>query len=137
MPNTITYIKEHDGSLYFANAAGNIYELTGTTDNTVAIASKWTTPKDNYETDTEVKTTNKRGGVADVKVVLNGTVTVKAKKDNDSQVTIVTYSVSKGYIVYPMKIKKFKDIQLEFSSTTPFGLISASLEAFTGSSIKR
>ena len=50
---------------------------------------------------------------------------------------IGTYNDSKGYIVYRVKEKKFKWIQLEFSSSKPFGLFSCTLEAFIGGYVKR
>lgn len=136
LPNAITYLKEYNNSLFLGNATGNIYELDGDTDNGVDINSKWRLPHDNFGSDTVLKSTNKRGGVADVKPIENGKITVKCKTDNDEWKTVGTYDASKGYIVYSIKEKKFKDIQIEFSSKK-MGIISATLEAYDGSYVKR
>lgn len=136
LPNTITYIKELKNNVYFGNASGKIYKMYGTTDNTVAISSKWTTAKDNFGTSSLLKTTNKRGGVANVKIITNGTIDIKASADGETFTTIGNYSVSKGYIVYNIKKKKFKEIQIEFSSSN-FGLYEATLQAFMGGYCKR
>ena len=50
---------------------------------------------------------------------------------------IGTYTDEKGYIVYRVKEKKFKWLQLEFSSNKPFGLFSCTLEAFVAGYVKR
>ena len=50
---------------------------------------------------------------------------------------IGTYNDEKGYIVYRVKEKKWKWIQLEFSSNKPFGLFSCTLECFIGGYVKR
>lgn len=136
LPNTITFIKEIKGNLFFGNATGQLFMYSGTTDNLTDIVSKWTTPKDNFGTDTLFKMTNKRGATADVSIK-SATITVKYKKDNGSFITIGSYADTKGYIVFPIKAKKFKDIQLEFSSTTQWGIDSITLEAFDGSYVKR
>ena len=101
-PNSINFIKEIKGKLFLGNASGSLYELSGTTDNDVEIVSKWTSPKDNFGSDTVLKTTNKRGGVADG----TGTITVKVKTDNGSWETIGTYTATNNYIVYNIKKKK-------------------------------
>lgn len=132
LPNTITYIKDINGTLYLGNASGKLYTLSGTTDNGTAISSVWTTPKDNFGSDSIMKTTNKKGGVADVKVA--GSITVKAISDATTQ-TIGTYTTEKGYIVYKIKTKKWKNIQLEFSGSN-IGINAISLEAFAGAYIK-
>ena len=46
-------------------------------------------------------------------------------------------SDSKGYAPYRIKDKKFKEIQLKFSSDKPFGLFSATLQGFVAGYIKR
>lgn len=136
MPNEITYIKELKNEVYMGNADGKIYKLDGTTDNGVAITSKWTTPSDDFDTASLLKTSNKRGGVANVKIVTDGTITVKASIDGEDFTTIGTYSVANGYIVYNIKKKKWKEIQIEFSSSN-FGLYDATLQAFLGGYCKR
>lgn len=47
------------------------------------------------------------------------------------------YSDEKGYIAYRIKDKKFKEIQLDFSSNKPFGLFSCTLQGFVAGYIKR
>lgn len=150
MPNTVNFMTEYQNDLYFGNTDGKIYILSGTTDTVpvyneqteqyvetpVGVNSKWTTTKDTFKYDSYRKITNKRGGTADVKKMNNDAITLKTKteiRDN----TIGTYSDSKGYIVYRIKEKKFKWIQLEFSSNKPFGLFSCTLEAFIGGYVKR
>ena len=51
--------------------------------------------------------------------------------------TIGTYTDEKGYIVYRVKEKKWKWLQLEFSSNEPVGLFSCTLECFIGGYVKR
>ena len=48
-----------------------------------------------------------------------------------------TYADTKGYIAYRIKDKKFKEIQLKFSSDKPFGLFSCTLQGFVAGYIKR
>lgn len=150
LPNDIDYMTEYQNDLYLANEDGKIYILEGTTDtvpvyNTqteqyvetaVGINSKWTTPKDTLGYDSYRKITNKRGGTASVKTMNNDSITLKTKTELRNN-TIGTYDDTKGYIVYRIKEKKFKWIQLEFSSTKPFGLFSCTLETFIGGYVKR
>ena len=100
------------------------------------IQSKWTTPKDTLGYDSYRKITNKRGGTASVKTMNNDSITLKTKTELRNN-TIGTYDDTKGYIVYRIKEKKFKWIQLEFSSNKPFGLFSCTLETFIGGYVKR
>jgi len=136
MPNNITYIKEIKGDLYLGNAAGNIYVLNGTTDNGVAINSKWTNPNDNFGTDTKLKNANKLGGTAEV-APLGADITVRYRTDKGEWKTAGTYTDLKGYIVYKIKATKWVKIQLEFSSTKPFAIYSNTLESYYGSYVKR
>lgn len=150
LPNTINFMTEYQNELYLGNTAGKIYKLTGTTDTIpvyneqteqyvetpTGISSKWTTTKDTFKYDSYRKITNKRGGTADVKKMNNDAITLKTKTEIREN-TIGTYSDTKGYIVYRIKEKKFKWIQLEFSSNKPFGLFSCTLEAFIGGYVKR
>ena len=71
-----------------------------------------------------------------LKTVANGTIDVKASADGETFTTIGNYSVTKGYIVYNIKKKKFKELQIEFSSSN-FGLYEANLQAFMGGYCKR
>lgn len=150
LPNSVNYITEYQGDLFLANADGKIYVLEGTTDTVpvydettqqyietpVGIQSKWTTTRDTFKYDSYRKITNKRGGTASVKQMNNDAITLKTKTEIREN-TIGTYSDTKGYIVYRVKEKKFKWIQLEFSSNKPFGLFSCTIEAFIGGYVKR
>ena len=136
LPFDINYITEYQNDLYLGNSDGEIYILEGITDNEEAIFSKWTTAKDTFKYDSYRKITNKRGGTASVKQMENDAIKLKTKteiRENE----IGTYNDEKGYIVYRVKEKKWKWLQLEFSSNKPFGLFSCTLEAFIGGYVKR
>jgi len=136
LPFGINYFTEYQGDLYLANTDGQIFILEGTTDNEVNIYSKWTTTKDTFGYDSYRKITNKRGGTASVKEKNNDSINLKTITEIRSN-NIGSYNDSKGYLVYRIKEKKFKWIQLEFSSNKPFGLFSCTLEAFIGGYVKR
>ena len=82
------------------------------------------------------KTTNKRGNVADLKPMENDTIKVSTIVDGVEKEKMILND-EKGYITYRIKDKKFKDIQLKFSSNKPFGLFSATLQGFVAGYIKR
>ena len=141
LPFNINFITEYQHDLYLANADGEVYILEGTTDNEQDILSKWTTTRDTCTNsrgmyDSYRKITNKRGGTASVKQMDNDAIVLKTRTDIRNN-TIGTYNDTKGYIVYRVKEKKWKWIQLEFSSTKPFGLFSCTLECFIGGYVKR
>ena len=134
--NNINFIKEYRGDLYLGNATGQLFVLEGTTDNGADIESYWTTYKDDFGYPSYTKTTNKRGNVVDLKVMNNDDIKVDTIVDGVlKEKTIV--SDSKGYAPYRIKDKKFKEIQLKFSSNQPFGLFSATLQGFVAGYIKR
>ena len=136
LPFDINYITEYQNDLYLGNDDGEIFILEGITDNETAIFSKWTTAKDTFKYDSYRKITNKRGGTASVKQMDNDAITLKTRteiRENE----IGTYNDEKGYIVYRVKEKKWKWLQLEFSSNKPFGLFSCTLETFIGGYVKR
>ena len=136
LPNNITFIKEYRGELYLGNSTGQLFKLVGTTDNGVDILSYWTTYKDDFGYPSYTKTTNKRGNVADLKPMENNAIKVSTIVDGVEKEK-TTLSDEKGYITYRIKDKKFKDIQLKFSSNKPFGLFSATLQGFVAGYIKR
>lgn len=136
LPNSINFMTEYQNNLYLANTAGKIYKLYGTTDNQIDISSKWATPKDTFNYDSYRKITNKRGGTASLKTMNNDSIKLTIKTDLRTN-EIGTYNDTKGYIVYRVKEKKWKWLQLEFSSTKPFGLHSCTLETFIGGYVKR
>lgn len=136
LPFEIDYMMAKD-QLFLGNKYGQIFVLDGQTDNLQDINSVWTTPKDDFGTSSYQKTSNKRGGVAEVKTLGNNNITIKCKTNKDAEQTMGVYSDAKGYIVYNIKKKKWIDIQISFSSNKPFGLFSCTLEAFKGGYIKR
>lgn len=118
-----------DGVLYLG-ADDGVYMLTDTTAN---IDSYWTTPKDKFQNPHKLKTTNKRGCVAEA----TGDIEVCAKLEDTDFEHIGTYENVSDYFVSRIKRKKFKDIQLRFSSSTRMSIETVTLECFIGGYIKR
>ena len=137
LPNNISLIKEYNGELYYANSNGEIYKAYGDTDNGNSIESYWTTPLDNFTTDSRFKNTNKRGFVVDLKPIENGVLEIYSKTEKDDSFKLIgEYDTTKGYVVCKLKEKKFKELQLKFQSNK-MGLFSVTLETFVGAYIKR
>lgn len=134
LSNNITYIVEYQGDLFLGNASGDIYKFAE--DSTETFKSVWTTAKDDFGYEAYIKTTNKRGGVATVKTMQNNEILVSTIVDNELREKTI-FDDSKGYIAYRIKDKKFKEIQLKFSSNKPFGLFSCTLQGFVAGYIKR
>ena len=130
LSKSITYATVDEGILYLGTSNG-IYTLTKT--NT-SINSHWTTCEDNFKNPNMRKTTNKKGCVVDMD---GEKITISAKIDDGNFEEIGTYENTKGYIVSRIKKKKWKDIQLKFSSNKHFALRSCTLESFVGSYVKR
>lgn len=129
LPYEVTCTRVKDG-IFYLGMNNQIYTLTKKGSN---ISSVWTLPKEDFNAPQFLKTTNKRGGT----VVCDGDITVKVKKDNGDYITINTYEETKGYIVYRIKQKKFKELQIEFSSNKTMKLYSSTIEAFVGGYVKR
>jgi len=130
LAQNITCTSVKDGVLYLCGN-NSIYKLTKTDGE---ITSYWTTKHDDFKYPQYQKTTNKRGGTAE----MTGTnIKVEVRTDNNDFEEIGTYDNDKGYIVYRVKKKKWKKIQMKFSSTMPFGLNSYTLESFVGGYVKR
>ena len=125
----VTCAKVHKGVLYLG-ADNGVYTLTDTAAN---IVSHWATPLDKFGYPSYQKTTNKRGCVVEAK----GDVTLHVKTDSTDWQKINEYKGVTDYFVSRIKKKKFKDIQLKFSSETRFVLEQATLECFVGGYIKR
>lgn len=141
----------HNGKLYIGTdgyteddgvSEGHIYcldfsedrDIHADDDEGVSIESYWTTPKDKFSSSNKQKTTNKKGCIIEAL----GDFNVASKVDGDTTFDAGdTYTDIKDHVVTKIKRKKFKDIQLKFSSNTKFTLESATLEAFVGSFIKR
>lgn len=126
----ITCTSTKDGVLYLCGN-NSIYSLTKTDGE---INSYWTTKHDDFKYPQFQKTTNKRGGVAEVS---GESIDLSIRIDNQEFEKINTYSNVKGYIVYKVKKKKWNKLQMKFSSDLPFGINSYTLESFIGGYIKR
>ena len=140
----ITSTRVKDGVLYLCgeeqvkeNGAlvtkHRIYALTNIS-STRTVEAYWTTLEDEFKYPHYQKTTNKKGCVVDMEGSL---INVYAKIDNKTFDLINTYANAKGYVVPRIKKKKWKSIQLKFSSNKPFSLYSSTLEAYVGSYVKR
>lgn len=125
----VTSAKVKDGVLYIGTDNG-IFTLT---DNDALIESYWVTPKDKFNAPQMLKTTNKRGCVVEA----TGDVSVYAKTEGGDFELVGTYNNTADYFVSRIKLKKWKDIQIKFHSTTRFSLETATLEAYIGGYIKR
>lgn len=152
-------LKEYDGNLYIGANDGSIFCVEGTNDNDNAIESYWVTPMDNFGYGNQLKTTNKRGGIAKIKTLPNGIVKVARKTNktdgyiyatqksatgfnfNNINFNNFTFTTSnQSYLVFRIKEKKISEISLKFYSDEkdrPFGIYSAILEVFAGGYIKK
>lgn len=125
----ITCTRVKDGVLYLGTEEG-IYTLT---DMESAVESYWITPLDKFDNPQYLKTSNKRGCTVEAE----GDITVHAKTNKTEWEHINDFNSITDYFVCRIKRKKFKDIQLKFSSKTRFALVSATLECYIGGYIKR
>ena len=129
LPKNVTCTKVEDGVLYLGTEDG-VYTLSDTTGN---VESYWVTPKDKFSNPHKLKTSNKRGCVAEA----TGDISVYAKVEDTDFELIGTYENITDYFVSRIKRKKFKDIQLKFHSEKRFSLETVTLECFIGGYIKR
>lgn len=129
LPQEVLCTAVENGVLYLGTAEG-IYTLS---DMTTDVESYWVTPKDKFNYPYRLKTTNKRGCVAEA----TGDITVYAKVEDTDFQKIGRYEKVTDYFVSRIKRKKFKDIQLKFHSLTRFSLETVTLECFIGGYIKR
>ena len=154
-----TLLKEYNDNLYIGANDGSIYVLEGTNDDGNAILSYWTTPMDNFGYNNQLKTTNKRGGIAKIKTIPNGLIKIAKRTDKSNEYQYVTQksangfkfkeldfsnfsfvTTDKSYLVYKIKSKKINELSLKFYSDEkdkPFGIFSSTIEAFAGGYIKR
>jgi hypothetical protein len=100
---------------------------------TANVESYWVTPKDKFKHPHKLKTTNKRGCVAEA----TGDISVYVKLEDTDFEYIGTYENVTDYFVSRIKRKKFKDIQMKFHTVTRFSLETVTLECFIGGYIKR
>ena len=128
----VLYIGTSDGiyTLKITNENGKSYWETPTDTN---VESYWVTPLDKFKYPHKLKTTNKRGCVAEA----TGDISVYAKLEDTDFELIGEYKGVTDYFVSRIKRKKFKDIQLKFHSNTRFSLETVTLECFIGGYIKR
>lgn len=124
---TCTCVK--DGVLY-VGADDGVYTLS---DMSANVPSHWVTPKDKFKNPHKLKTTNKRGCLAEAV----GDISVYAKLEDTGFELIGEYKGVTDYFVSRIKRKKFKDIQLKFATATRFSLETVTLECFIGGYIKR
>lgn len=152
-------LKEYNGNLYIGAKDGSIYSVEGTNDDGVAIESYWITPMDNFGYPNHYKTTNKRGGIAKLRTMQNGTVKMAIKTDkmptyrfmieksisgfdfNNIDFSNFSFITTEGnYLIYKIKQKKIKEISLKIYSdklNKPFGVFQMTLEAFIGGYTKK
>ena len=152
-------LKEYNNNLYIGAKDGSIFILEGTNDNGETINSYWTTPMDNFGYSNQLKTTNKRGGIAKIKTIPNGIIKVarRTEKANEykytteksatgfsfSKVDFSNFSFitsNKSYLIYKIKEKKINEISLKFytdEKDRPFGIYGAVIEAFVGGYVKK
>jgi hypothetical protein len=126
----VTCATVKDGVLYLGTKEGGVYTLTDAEAN---IESYWVTPLDKFKFPHKLKTTNKRGCVAEA----TGDISVYAKVEDTDFELIGEYKDVTDYFVCRIKRKKFKDIQLKFHTKTRFSLETVTLECFIGGYIKR
>lgn len=129
MGTKITCAAVKENVLYLGTQDGSLYRVTGNE----SVHSYWTTAKEKFQNPNRLKTTNKRGCVAEA----TGDVAVYAKTEDTDFEQIAEHKGVTDYFVSRIKRKKFKDIQLKFQSDTRFSLESVTLEAFIGGYIKR
>lgn len=129
LDKAVTCTRVYNGVLYLGTADG-VYTLT---DNESAVESWWSTPIDKFNHPSMLKTTNKRGCVVEA----TGDLDIYAKTDKTEWQLISQHKNITDYLTSRIKMKKFKDVQLKFYSTSRFSLETATLEAFVGGYIKR
>lgn len=127
---------EYRGDLYLSNAYGQIFVMGGTKDNGEDITSYWTTCKDDFDAPSYTKTTAKKGGVLSLKKMNNDEIEITSILDGTPKKTKEVVD-TKGYCVYKVKNKKFKEIQFKISSDEPFGLFSMTIQGFIAGYVKR
>lgn len=154
-----TLLKEYDGSLLFGTENGTVAKFVDGVynDNGRVIYSQWQTPSDSFGSENHVKTTNKRGGIANLKTIPGSICKLKETTNKLNKKEITRFNASgfsyakfsyidfsyntseKAYMKYKIKEKKWTHISLIFYSDEidkPFGLFSATLEAFVGGYVK-
>ena len=129
IPHKVNCTCVYNNTLY-VGTENTIYSFT---DYESDVESYWTTPKDYFKNPHRLKTTNKRGCVAEA----TGDVTVYARLEESDFEFVGEYKEITDAFVSRIKRKKFKDIQLKFHSLTRFSLETVTLECFIGGYVKR
>ena len=129
LPHKVTCARVFNGVLYIGTENG-VYTMT---DNESNVESWWTTPKDKFGAASKLKTTNKRGSVAEA----TGDIAVYAKTEDSDFELVGEFNDVEDYFVSRIKQKKWKDIQIKFHSQTRFSLETFTLQAIVGGFIKR
>ncbi|MEL7569439.1 MAG: hypothetical protein AAGU14_02650 [Eubacteriaceae bacterium] len=159
------FLAPYDTDLYFGTSSGHICKFAGTHDDSlkggvvtpVLINSCWTTPMDVFNSLTHLKTTNKRGGVVQVKRIPNSVFKIAVSTDKEGWDDILTsYTTgfsfenlrlflldttetarisfgtgARGFLVFKVKKRKIKYFSIKFYSDEidrPFGLYEATIE---------
>lgn len=136
LPNYINYITEYRGVLFLGNSDGEIYILAGETDGEDEVESYWTTRRDDFDLPSYTKTTSKKGCTIRFKTMNNDNISITSYLDGIEKKTKVLID-EKGYGVYKVKNKKFKEIQFKISSDEPFGLYDFTIQGFVAGYVKR
>ena len=129
LPHKVTCARVFNGVLYIGTENG-VYTMT---DNESNVESWWTTPKDKFGAASKLKTTNKRGSVAEA----TGDIAVYVKTEDSDFELVGEFNDVEDYFVSRIKKKKFKDLQIKFHSQTRFSLETVTLETIVGGYIKR
>lgn len=129
LEEAVTAAKVYHGTLYLGTANG-VYTLDDLASN---VESWWVTPKDKFGAANKLKTTSKRGCVAEA----TGDVDVYVKTESTDFEVVGTFENVTDYFVCRIKRKKWKDIQMKFYSKTRFSLETVTLESFIGGFVKR
>lgn len=134
MLSSVSCATVHEDVIYLGSTDGMVWTISNREEDQVDnVQAYWTTPKEKFQNPNRLKTTNKRGCVAEA----TGDVKVYAKTE-DTEFELIAEHIDVGdYFVSRVQKKKFKDIQLKFESSTRFSLESVTLEAFVGGYIKR
>lgn len=154
-----TLLKEYSNDLLFGTTNGIVCRFTPLkyNDNGRLIYCQWETPSDDFGAENHVKTTNKKGGIANLKTLPNSVCKLRLKTDKIDEKEITRYIASgfsfvdfsfvdlsftttdKSFMKYKIKEKKLTQISLTFYSdelNKPFGIYNATLEAFIGGYVK-
>ena len=124
----VTCVSVYKEVLYIGTEKG-IYTMAEQGD----IESYWITPVDKFKHPQNLKRTNKKGCIVEAV----GDVDVWAKTNKSEWKNYGEYKEITDYFTARIQEKKFKDVQLKFSSATRFRLESVVLECFIGGYIKR